>query len=210
MGSMAITARKAGRPSRAEAEQLDAMILDRALASFLAKGFARTTIEEIAEECETTRRSVVRRYPTKEALLIAAVGLFRSRSVTQGTPDDEDLPPLEALRQVCRRLFLHSISPTSVAFFRLCAAEVERTPTLGSFALAWDDENARAVQKRVLNAQSAGHFSRQSAASIATFVIGVMCSNPVNRTLLQDPFFADEHNLELYFSEMWTLVIAMG
>ena len=150
------------------------------------------------------------RFPTKEALFFASAQRFREVSPRPRLADDDTEQPLEELKEACRVLLRHSLNPRTIGFFRVAIGVAERVVGLSEFILDWDNENALQIQKIVLKAQRKRVFERHSAASIATAVIGVMVSNPINRALLGDAQFKDEHLTDLYFSQMWAIFLSMA
>ena len=65
---------KRGRPRRAE---VDDAIRDAALRLIAEHGYAATSIERIAAQAGVSRPTIYRRYPNREALLVAAIaGVF--------------------------------------------------------------------------------------------------------------------------------------
>jgi AcrR family transcriptional regulator len=65
--------RRAGRPTMQDSRRLNAKGFEAAFHVFAQEGYAGATIEQIAAEAGTTRRSVSHRFPDKEALLLVVV-----------------------------------------------------------------------------------------------------------------------------------------
>lgn len=63
-------------PGRPQDELLDAAILGAALKLVAEVGYERMSIEEVARRASTAKTSVYRRWPTKEALVLAAVRFY--------------------------------------------------------------------------------------------------------------------------------------
>jgi len=70
---MSIRRRGPGRPTRQEAAERDAQLLDKALELFVANGFERTTIEAITAAVGMAKRTVYARYGDKTTLFRAAL-----------------------------------------------------------------------------------------------------------------------------------------
>ena len=62
------TSRKLGRPTREQAQQLQAQLLDQALDIFLDRGFEQTTMDAIAVSAGMSKRTMYLRYEDKAAL----------------------------------------------------------------------------------------------------------------------------------------------
>jgi hypothetical protein len=76
--------------------------------------------------------------------------------------------------------------------------------------LAENEAVAKVLLDVILRVQRTGRMQRLSATTLATMMIGMLLSNPVNRAMLGDPQFRTEHGLELYFSQVWSLLFAMA
>ena len=202
--------RRAGRPRREESSQLSDRVLACAFRSFCNNGFALTTIEGIAADCGTTRRSIIHRFPDKDALLAAVA----ERHI-HGAMDElhsmlryDDPDPMSALRDACRFLLSVAMKPATAAFYRMAINETQRIETLASMMVWSSDEYERAFVRLILAAQNAGTFQRHSAPTLATAVIGTFMSNPLNRLLMGDPLMRDELHIDIYFSEAWSVFLA--
>jgi AcrR family transcriptional regulator len=81
-----------------------ARIADAALELFVHRGYADTTIDQIAEAAGVGRRTVFRHFPTKEAILFDHLAVRRDFAIQrlQARPLSE--PPLASLHAVLREL----------------------------------------------------------------------------------------------------------
>jgi AcrR family transcriptional regulator len=211
LASSAGPIRKAGRPSAAEAARIRETILDAAVEAFIEHGYGESTIDGIALRAQTTRRSIIHRFATKEDLLSAVVErqlavMLRETEVRDEESDDL----LEVMRAAFRRLLDYILSPASLGYSRLVMHEVPRIADIGARSIAWNEALVASYVRLILRAQEAGHFRRYSANTLAHMAIGVMLSNPVNRALLGDPAFFDPHRIDMYFSEMWAVFLTMA
>ncbi|EIZ77609.1 Putative transcriptional regulator, TetR family [Novosphingobium sp. Rr 2-17] len=205
------TPRRVGRPRLDEAGQLDDHLVAVARRSFIDRGFNATTIERIAVECGTTRRSVMHRFADKDALLLEVAERDMSRDVrciiTNVSDEDE---PLGILRSLCRNLLTFSTDTEKVALFRTCLGEVGRLPHLTERLIHHNNALEAGIERIVLEVQQRGRFQNYSAVAVATSAIGMMLSNPINRAMMGDPQFRDPHRIDLYFSQMWAIFLLMA
>jgi AcrR family transcriptional regulator len=212
VASIAEISRRAGRPSLEEAEKIRKAILDAAQTLFLSLGYAEATIDGIALLAQTTRRSVVHRFPAKEDLLVAAVerkiAEMLEVMIVPEPESDEDL--LDALRGAFQRLLNKVLEPRTLGYLRLMMNEVVRFPQIGEMIIAWNEALVASYVRLILRAQDAGYFRRFNAKTIAHMGIGVMLSNPANRGIFGDETFHSEHSIDLYFSEMWAVFLTMA
>ena len=73
--------------ARPRSQDLDARILDAALALMARQGYARMSIEGVAAEAGVSRPTVYLRFSSKEELAVAALGAFRERDRPRATGD---------------------------------------------------------------------------------------------------------------------------
>jgi len=203
-------ARRAGRPRREESDQLSDRVLACAFRSFCEYGFALTTIERVAADCGTTRRSVVHRFPDKDALLVAVAERHINEAIAElhAVIRYTDAEPMDALRDGCRYLLAVAMKPSTAAFYRMAINETQRIKALATIMVWSSDEYERAFLRLLLAAQNAGSFQRHSASTLATTVVGTFMSNPLNRLLMGDPLMGDELHIETYFSQAWSVFLA--
>jgi TetR/AcrR family transcriptional repressor of mexJK operon len=121
-----------GRPTRAQAEQRHAQLLDRALDVFLQHGYELATMEQIIGSIGMHKSTVYSLYADKEALFRATV----QRAIKQW------IQPVEALKAVAtddlettliaiaRLRMENSVSPIALKLQRIIIAESFRFPEI--------------------------------------------------------------------------------
>lgn len=202
--------RGAGRLSREAAERLTEEIVAAAEGLFAEKGFGATTIEDVADICHTTPRSVVRRFPTKEHLLIAAVGHFARRITTAWASvlQHKDLPPMARLRTLLRVTLALSTDAEGNRFFFVLAAEAPRIPQLKAVMrdnlMRWEDD----LRKLFAEAQGEGRFQRVDAAALASGAMAMLASHALIGATMLDRLGTAEAD-EAYFEAVWSLIAAL-
>lgn len=124
--------RRAGRPTREQAEARDNELLDTALNLFLEHGFEMTTIEMIATSVSMTKRTVYARYTDKAALFLAAVHRAIERQVVPPEVlagfDNGDLA--ETLEAVARLRVEQVMTPNGLRLQRIINTESYRFPEI--------------------------------------------------------------------------------
>ena len=75
-------------------ERTRLLIAETALALFRDKGFAATTVEEIAAAAEVGPRTVYRHYPTKESLVLSGFAIMFETGLKdlRACPEDTEIP----------------------------------------------------------------------------------------------------------------------
>lgn len=121
-----------GRPTKEQAEQRHAELLDQALEMFLDRGFELTTIDAIAESLNMTKRTIYSRYADKRALFKAtvqhAVDQWIVPIATLKAADDGDLE--STLKKIAHIRALNNISRAGLRLQRIINAESFRFPEI--------------------------------------------------------------------------------
>lgn len=203
--------RRAGRPPVQDAAGLTERILTAAEALFIADGLPATSIERVAAESGTTRRTILHRFPTKELLFQAVVDRY-CLNIIHGIMETggQEADPPARLRAVCRNIMDLGLSDRNMMFFRNCATEIYRFPDLAERIARISAQLDKDIAAVVLDAQASGFYRTFSAAALANCIVGAMLSNPLNRASMGDPLFLDRQRRELYFSQTWSMFAAMA
>ena len=121
----------AGRPRGSDGTEL----LDIARESFLAEGFAGTTMDAIATRARISKSSLYRDHPSKDALYAAVVADWVRRGRDAMRPHVEQLlaadDPAAGLLQFARALQNGILSTPVLRMRALVAAESQRFPDVG-------------------------------------------------------------------------------
>ncbi len=107
---------RAGRPTKAQAEAREGELLDTALDLFLERGYAQTTIDDLAAALGMTKRTIYARHVDKAALFKAAV----RRAITQAAVSDDAYAATDT----------GDLEGTLLAFARLRVAHVQTDAAL--------------------------------------------------------------------------------
>jgi TetR/AcrR family transcriptional repressor of mexJK operon len=134
-----VTTRR-GRPTRAEASQLQEQLREAAVAVFLQHGYDGATMEEIARAGGITKRTLYARYPDKRAVFLDVIPWALTRTVENdaGTKiDDDDLAA--ALTAIGRGAIKRAVDPDTVRLHRIVRNETGRFPEFAVSAetLGW-------------------------------------------------------------------------
>ncbi len=117
-------------PTSARRELLAEEVLGKAAALFAARGFAATSLKDVADAVGLSRSSIYYYYPNKEALLAELIqGATLPIATMLREVGEIGLPPTSAIREVVRRLVLWVADPRT--HFRLMdRSEGELPPTI--------------------------------------------------------------------------------
>ena len=158
MTTTASTARRAGRPSRTQAAQIQDHILDIAAALFLTEGYGATSIEAVAQRAGISKRTFYSRFKGKADLFAGVVHRLISRLRPADTAHLFDGGSLEEILQRLAQIILHAaLAPESLALRRIILAEAERFPEL---ATVLDGKVRGGKPSRALRPAGAGNVRR--------------------------------------------------
>lgn len=170
---------RAGRPTRAQAEQRHGELLATALDVFLERGFEQATMEEIATRTGMSKRTVYAYYEDKSALFKAAVRraieLYTlPRAAIEAVITDD----LEGtLKAIARQRIANIATPVATKLQRILSAQSYRFPELFNIAFEEGAGPAIAVLCRVFARHEAkGEISvaqpERAAAGFLSLVVG--------------------------------------
>jgi TetR/AcrR family transcriptional regulator, mexJK operon transcriptional repressor len=124
-------ARRAGRPSRAEALLLRERILEAATALFLAEGYGSTSIEAVSARAGISKRTFYDRFDDKAVLFAAVVHrIIDHLRPPAGVPIIAGTTLPDILVRLAGLILVAALSPPAIALHRLVNAEAVRFPEL--------------------------------------------------------------------------------
>lgn len=107
-------------------------ILKAALAAFLEFGYARTTIDYIAQRSKVSTATLYKHFPSKADLFGGIMAQVWKTDAISAAPMPTDLPPKTALMQIGQEYAQLLISPNIQPLFRVIIAEASHFPELGT------------------------------------------------------------------------------
>lgn len=206
--TMARPVTRGGRPRRGKAQEPVERILEAATRLFAARGFAGTSIDQVASICGAGKDTIYRRYPSKVALFEAVVEHARAQALAQ-LPDVTAIEgaPLERLERLLRMFLAINMEPDLVALKRITFSEVvvfERpAPVVGPP----DPLMARLIEA-VAAAQAAGALRPGHAAALAAHLIHALVSIPTTDAMLGGVTYATSDALDAHFRTTWAWLLS--
>jgi AcrR family transcriptional regulator len=122
-------ATRRGRPTQAEAKQLDLAVREAAVATFVEMGYAGASMEAIARAAGITKRSLYARYPDKRAVFADVIPWALARYTDDeslGEFDDDDIET--ALLALGRASLMRATHPQNVRLKRIAFNEAALFP----------------------------------------------------------------------------------
>ncbi|MBS9478449.1 TetR/AcrR family transcriptional regulator [Ancylobacter radicis] len=194
---------RGGRPSRGKAQEPVERILETATRLFASRGFAGTSIDQVATLCGAGKDTIYRRFPSKVALFEAVVEHARARALAQ-VPDLTaiDGEPLERLERLLRMFLAINMEPDLVSLKRITFSEAvvfERSNPV----LAQPDPLMARLVEAVAAAQASGALSPGGTDALAAHLIHALVSIPTTDAMLGGAAYATPDALEAHFTTTW-------
>ena len=188
-----------GRLTAAETALLESRILDSAEAVFVEQGYARATMDEIAQRAGAGRKTLYARYANKAAALTAVVNRLLDSAMQPGrkparTPGARR-DPRSRLLNVARNLASLSDAPHVAGINRLIFAEALQTPDLANLFFHLHERAAEDVRTEFETLRDEGALPRLPNSRLAAVIfIEMAASLPRLRALLGAPLTRKETN----------------
>lgn len=118
-----------GRPTSQDLEQRKARIIDIATALFLDKGFAETSLVDVAKQSGVATRTIYQHFGNKEDIFRAVLESGSSIKMAPELPTiDASGSPFDVLSTTAHYICAYTLSPDSLPVLRLMVAESQRFP----------------------------------------------------------------------------------
>ena len=174
--------RARGRPKLATPAEQRARILNAARGLFLAQGYGKTTMSEVAAHCRTSKRTLYELFPSKTDLLGAVIEEHRTSMLA--LPGDYAGMGLE---DALERIFRVDISPEEdrarEAFLNLTVVEAARYPEVGEMMTRLGGRRAHALLAEWMETErTGGRLFVDDTASAATILMDMMFGAIVTKT----------------------------
>ena len=150
--------RSAARRARPPDSALSDRIIGAAFGALVAKGYAATSMLEIATRAKISKRDLYAVFPAKSEVLLACIA---SRAARMRLPPDLPAPTTrEALSATLKTLGATVIrevcEPAVTSMYRLAIAEAEHSPDVPAALNASRHANRQALEELLVRAQTAG------------------------------------------------------
>lgn len=205
------TARGPGRLSAADTARLDAHLLDDAQVLFVAKGFARTTMDAIARAAGVSRKTLYARYANKAEVLTAVVNRLLDASLAP-PPAAKAAAPTSAraartvLLALARELARLSSAPQVAGLNRLALAEAVQVPELAQLFAGLYERAIDHVAATLTQLHAEGHLPQLGDVRMAaTLFIEMSASVPRLRAMLGQPMSQAQIELQAKAATNWLL-----
>jgi AcrR family transcriptional regulator len=174
--------RPRGRPKAASAAEHRARIIETTRKLFLAQGYGKTTMSDVAARCRASKRTLYELFPSKTDLLAAVIEQHRTSMLAlPGDYTGLDLP--DALE----RIFLVDIDAEAdeerAAFLKLTIVEAGQHPEVGEMMRKLGGQRAHTLLAAWMEAEKqAGRLFVDDTTSAATIIMEMMFGAMVTKT----------------------------
>lgn len=201
------TVARSGRPPKEMQNAAAERIIDAATELFANRGFAGTSMEQVASQCGAGKDTVYRRFPSKVALFEAVVEHAHKRAVVRLA----ELPvakgdALERLRALARELLHINMEPDLIALKRITFSEAVAFEKKGPIPPQPDPIMDRLVDV-VSEAQKEGMITGGGAHAVASHLIHCLVALPVSVAMMGSEEFNEPRAVDAHFDRTWDWLI---
>ena len=174
-----------GRPPLRSDDDTRRLIAEAAMREFLARGYAGTSMDDVARSAKVSKKTLYRLIPAKADLFKGSVtnriaDFLREAEAKIGAADVAD-----ALERYLVELGSLAFSPNTIGVFRLAIAETERFPELAASFYADAVLVGEGVLARFLQRQRAlGILKIDDPVAAASMLRGMMVMEPQRAVML--------------------------
>jgi TetR/AcrR family transcriptional repressor of mexJK operon len=187
-----------GRPTREEAAQRDARLLDVATKLFMERGFDCTSIDAVAETAGISKPTVYARYRDKRDLFTAVLRATIQRWLAplSAAAEAARVNPRSVettLHDLSRHLLAHSRIPEVVMLRRTLAAQAAQFPELAKLAHeeGWQ-RGVRAVAILLQQFADRGQIEIDDPAVAADLFLSLVLGNDKHHGIVTRPKFQEQ------------------
>lgn len=174
--------RPRGRPKLATPAEQRAKIIEATRQLFLAQGYGRTTMNEVAAHCRASKRTLYELFPSKTDLLGAIIEQHRT-SMLALPGDYEGMSLSRALEQIFQIDISEEEDRAREAFLNLTIVEAARYPEVGEMLHRLGGQRAHALLAEWMEVEKqAGRFFIDDTASAARMLMDMMFGAIVTKT----------------------------
>ncbi|MCY1666709.1 TetR/AcrR family transcriptional regulator [Rhizobium sp. SL86] len=198
---------RVGRPARDNQDGAAERIIEAATELFASRGFAGTSMEQVASRCGAGKDTLYRRYPSKVVLFEAVVEHARRRTAARLS----NLPSmqgnaLERLKVLLREMLRINMDPDLIALKRITFSEAIVFDKAAPVAQQPDPIMEHLVGA-VGDAQTAGFIEDGETRVIAEHLIYCLVAQPTTAAMLGATEFNGAAAEERHFERTWTWLL---
>lgn len=203
MKATGTAATRVGRPSKAAQDAASEKIMAVAMELFAGRGFAGTSMEQVASRCGMGKDTLYRRFPSKVALFEAVVEHAHRRAVERladmRSAAEEPLPRLKALMQEMLHM---NMDADLIALKRITFSETVVFEKSEPFQRQPDPIMDRLIDA-VRASQAAGSIRAGDPAALANHLIHCLVALPTSIAMLGGDAYDHASAVQAHFDITW-------
>ncbi len=171
---MQIRRRKSGRPSKEAAASIEEQLLNESRTIFARKGYANTSLDEIATILKVSKHTIYRRFHGKEALFDAIVerDIRAFRDLIAGT--DEESNVMVLLRDAAKRYFEYAIVRENASFYLFVKTEAVVSPRVRKKLARWSTIALDPMREKIVAVQNTGTLSYLDSTETLNLLVDLL------------------------------------
>jgi AcrR family transcriptional regulator len=198
---------RVGRPSRAAQDNASERILAVSIELFAGRGFAGTSMEQVAAHCGMGKDTLYRRFPSKVALFEAVVDHAHQRAIKRlsklsAAPGNA----LQRLKVLMREMLHINMDSDLIALKRITFSEALVFEKNGRSPTRTDPIMNRLIAA-VSEAQASGEIRTGQPEIIATHLIHCLVALPTSVAMLGGSDYDDIAAVDAHFDRTWIWLI---
>jgi AcrR family transcriptional regulator len=169
------------------AQDLRGRILNAAFGAFAELGYAGTSTLEIATRAKVSKRDLYAQFPSKQAMLAAAIGeRARRMQIPLRLPAPAERTALRTMLERFGAAIVNEVTrPEVIAIYRLAITEAERSPDVArTLDTAGRASSTAALMELLRGAQALGMIGPGDPEAMAARFFGLLWENLLVRLLL--------------------------
>jgi TetR/AcrR family transcriptional regulator, regulator of autoinduction and epiphytic fitness len=198
---------RVGRPSKAAQDAASERIMAVAMELFAGRGFAGTSMEQVASHCGMGKDTLYRRFPSKVALFEAVVEHAHLRAVEQlGKLQMAEGDSLQRLKALLREMLHINMDADLIALKRITFSEAVVFEKDAHTPQQPDPIMHRLIDA-VAEAQTTGSIRAGEAAAIASHLIHCLVALPTSVAMLGGDDYDTAAAVDAHFDITWLWLI---
>ena len=167
--------RKSGRPSKEVTASIEEQLLRESRRIFARKGYANTSLDEIATILKVSKHTIYRRFHGKEALFDAIVerDIQAFRDLLEGDDTDES-NAMVLLRDAARRYFEYAIVRENASFYLFVKTEAVASSRVRKKLARWSTIALDPMRKKIAAVKASGALSYLDSAETLQLLIDLL------------------------------------
>lgn len=196
-----------GRPSKLQMQEITNRVLDTARHVFCHGGLVGSSLDEIALQAGITKRTIYKRYASKQALLEAVVerDIERFHAWLSGCARGH-VSSLDALKEMAGRFYSYNCEPENIAFNDFVLGESIFSKEMRLKLAAWEEVGIAPIKAKIVQAQKDGYIRKLDAGAVTDIFLDLIFRGPLHRVrhLKAQPKDEEIHS---FFVQRWEIFL---